>query len=162
VAAPKLLSVYLQDHHAGSMTGLSLARRIVGENEDNAYGEELARIASDIEQDQETLERLMGALEVSTDRIKDSLARAGEMVGRLKPNARLFEYSPLSRLLELEGLMLGVTGKLALWRSLERVAGEVDGLNGFDFVELQARAEDQRSRLEQLRLRAAAEALPQD
>jgi hypothetical protein len=159
---PKLLSVYLQDHHAGAVTGLNLARRAAGANEGTPYGEELARIADEIEQDQRTLEDLMAKLDVGTDRIKDTFAWGGEKLGRLKPNARWLSYSPLSRLIELEGLVLGVTGKLGLWRALQRVAAEIDGLEGFDFIALQARAEDQRARLEELRLRAAAEALPQD
>jgi hypothetical protein len=58
--------------------------------------------------------------------------------------------------------VLGVTGKLGLWRALQRVAPEIDGLDGFDFAALAARADDQRARLEDLRLSAAAEALPQD
>jgi hypothetical protein len=160
--APKLLSVYLQDHHAGAVTGLNLARRAAGANEGTPYGEELARIAADIEQDQRTLEDLMTKLDVGTDRIKDTVAWGGEKLGRLKPNARWLSYSPLSRLIELEGLVLGVTGKLGLWRALHRVAAEIDDLEGFDFAALEARAEDQRTRLEDLRLRAAAEALPQD
>jgi hypothetical protein len=82
----------------------------------------------------------------------------GEKLGRLKPNARWRDYSPLSRLIELEGLMLGVTAKLGLWRALR----EAVELEGFDLEELAARAEDQRNRVEQLRLRAAAEALTQD
>jgi hypothetical protein len=160
--APKLLAVYLQDHHAGAVTGLNLARRIAGENEGTPYGEELARIAGEIEQDQRTLEELMAELDVGTDRIKDTVAWGGEKLGRLKPNARWFSYSPLSRLVELEGLVIGVTGKLGLWRALQRVAPEIDGLDGFDFATLAARASEQRARLEDLRLSAAAEALPQD
>jgi hypothetical protein len=160
--APKLLAVYLQDHHAGAVTGLNLARRIAGQNEGTPYGEELARIAGEIERDQRTLEELMAKLDVGTDRIKDTVAWGGEKLGRLKPNARWFSYSPLSRLIELEGLVLGVTGKLGLWRALQRVAPEIDGLDGFDFAALAARADDQRARLEDLRLSAAAEALPQD
>jgi hypothetical protein len=160
--APKLLAVYLQDHHAGSVTGLNLARRIAGENRGTPYGEELAGIADEIEADQRTLEELMAELDIGTDRIKDTVAWGGEKLGRLKPNARWFSYSPLSRLLELEGLMLGVTGKLGLWRALERVAPEIEGLDGFDFAALAARAADQRTRLEDLRLTAAAEALPRD
>jgi hypothetical protein len=160
--APKLLAVYLQDHHAGAVTGLNLARRIAGENEGTPYGEELARIAGEIEQDQRTLEELMAELDVGTDRIKDTVAWGGEKLGRLKPNARWFSYSPLSRLVELEGLVIGVTGKLGLWRALQRVAPEIDGLDGFDFAALAARASEQRARLEDLRLSAAAEALPQD
>jgi hypothetical protein len=160
--APKLLTVYLQDHHAGAVTGLNLARRAAGQNEGTPYGDELARIADEIEQDLRTLEQLMESLDVGHDRIKDSAAWAGEKVGRLKPNARWFSYSPLSRMIELEGLVIGVTGKLGLWRALRRVAAEIDGLGAFDFTTLEARAEDQRTRLEELRLRAAAEALPQD
>jgi hypothetical protein len=160
--APKLLAVYLQDHHAGAVTGLNLARRIAGENEGTPYGEELARIAGEIEQDQQTLEKLMAELDVGTDRIKDTVAWGSEKLGRLKPNARWFSYSPLSRLVELEGLVIGVTGKLGLWRALQRVAPEIDGLDGFDFAALAARASEQRARLEDLRLSAAAEALPQD
>jgi hypothetical protein len=159
---PKLLAVYLQDHHAGAVTGLNLARRIAGENEGTPYGEELARIAREIEQDQQTLEKLMAELDVGTDRIKDTVAWGGEKLGRLKPNARWFSYSPLSRLVELEGLVIGVTGKLGLWRALQRVAPEIDGLDGVDFAALAARASEQRARLEDLRLSAAAEALPQD
>jgi hypothetical protein len=160
--APKLLSVYLQDHHAGAVTGLNLARRAAGANEGTPYGEELARIAAEIEQDQRTLEDLMAKLDVGTHRVKDTVAWGGEKLGRLKPNARWLSYSPLSRLIELEGLVLGVTGKLGLWRALQRVAAEIDDLDGFDFAALEARAEAQRARLEDLRLRAAAEALPQD
>jgi len=78
----------------------------------------------------------------------------------LKLNARWRDYSPLSRLLELEGLMLGVTGKLGLWRSLRGQLG--DSVDGIDLSLLEARAAAQRDRLEDLRLRAAAEALSQD
>jgi hypothetical protein len=160
--APRLLSIYLKDHHAGAVAGAGLARRAAGANEGTPYGDELARLADEIDEDKATLERLMDAVDVGSDQLKDSAAWAGEKLGRLKPNARWRDYSPLSRLIELEGLMLGVTGKLGLWRALERVAGEIEGLSGFDLVELQTRAEDQRARLEELRQRAAAEALPQD
>jgi hypothetical protein len=162
MAAPKLLTVYLQDHHAGAVTGLNLARRAAGANEGTPYGDELGRIAEEIASDQQALEDLMSKLGVGTDRIKDTAAWGGEKLGRLKPNARWFSYSPLSRLIELEGLVLGVTGKRSLWRALQRVSDQVDGLEGFDLAALEARAEDQRSRLEDLRLRAAAEALSQD
>ena len=160
MTASGLLSTYLRDHHAGSVVGLRLARRVAGENAGNAYGEELARVAAEIEEDRATLESVMGALGVSPDQVKDLAASAGELVGRLKPNGRWLSYSPLSRLLELEGLVIGVTGKLALWRSLREAV--VEGLEAFDLAALEARAEDQRRRLEALRLRAAAEALRSD
>jgi hypothetical protein len=161
VQAGAKLKTYLQDHHAGSTTGLELARRAARSNADDpAYGPELARIATEIDEDRETLERLMDHLGTAPHRIKDLGAWAFEKLGRLKPNNSLLSYSPLSRVVELEGLALGVTGKLALWRALREVLGDAEG--EFDFVALAARAEDQQRRLEGLRLKAVAEALAAD
>ena len=53
---------------------------------------------------------------------------------------------------------MGITGKLELWRSLEALDGGAD-IRGMDFAVLAARAEDQRDRVEDLRVRAAREAL---
>ena len=47
----------------------------------------------------------------------------GEKLGRLKLNGQLLGYSPLSRLIELEGLMLGIAGKLAMWIALSSRSG---------------------------------------
>ena len=160
MSAPRLLAIYLKDHHAGAVAGANLARRAAGANEGTSYGDELARIADEIEEDKGTLEQLMEAIEVQPDQLKDKAAWASEKLGRLKPNARWRDYSPLSRLLELEGLMLGVTGKLGLWRALRGQLGE--SVDGIDLSLLEARAAAQRDRLEDLRLRAASEALGQD
>ena len=77
---------------------------------------------------------------------------------RLKPNGNLFRYSPLSRVLELETLTIGITGKLELWRSMEAVDNG-NGIPGFDFSQLARRAEAQRDVIEDVRVRAAQEAL---
>lgn len=160
MAGSQLLSIYLRDHHAGAVAGVNLARRVASENEGTAYGEELARLAAEIEEDRRTLETVMARLDVGPDQVKDLAASVGERLGRLKPNGRWREYSPLSRLLELEGLVLGVTGKLSLWRALRGTIDEAS--DGIDLAALEARAEDQRARLEDLRLRAADEALGSD
>ena len=151
-----MLRTYLQDHHAGATAGVELARRAAGSNEGNEYGAELSRIADEIEADREALERVMERLGVKPSTIKDAAGWTAEKLGRLKPNNSLLSYSPLSRVVELEGLLIGVTGKLGLWESLRTAVGE--GLNGTDFPALAERAADQRSRLEALRKRAAAEA----
>ena len=41
-----------------------------------------------------------------------------EVVGRLKTNGHLREYSPASRMIELEMLAAGITTKRNLWRAL--------------------------------------------
>ena len=88
--------------------------------------------------------------------VKDAALWTAEKLGRLKPNNSLLSYSPLSRVVELEGLVIGVTGKQALWDSLRGALGET--FDGVDFAALAARAADQRSRLEALRTRAALDA----
>ena len=50
--------------------------------------------------------------------MKDAIARAGERLGRLKLNGRLRTRSPLSDVVELETLVVGIAGKEALWSSL--------------------------------------------
>jgi hypothetical protein len=152
-----LLRTYLQDHHAGATAGLELARRAASANEDHASGPELARIADEIEADREVLEQVMKAVGVGPSSAKDAAAWTAEKLGRLKPNNRLVGYSPLSRVVELEGLVLGVSGKLALWEALQTAIGP--GVEDADFAALAARAEDQRERLDALRREAAREAL---
>jgi hypothetical protein len=155
-----LLRTYLQDHHAGSTVGVELARRTTGANQGTDFGESLARIADEIAEDRDSLERVMERLGVKPDRLKDASGWAAEKLGRLKPNNRLLGYSPLSRVIELEGLLIGVTGKLALWEALRDSVG--DSLDGVDFVALGDRAREQRARLEEMRRRAAVEAFKRD
>ena len=132
-----MLRTYLQDHHAGATVGGELARRAAGSNSESEYGPELEAIAGEIAEDREILERVMELLEVKPNPLKDAAGWTAEKFGRLKPNNSILSYSPLSRVVELEGLVIGVTGKLALWQSLRTALGE---------------------RLEALRERAAAEA----
>jgi hypothetical protein len=155
-----LLRTYLQDHHAGATAGVELARRTAGANRDNEFGPPLARLAEEIAEDRETLEGVMERLGVRPHRIKDAGGWLAEKLGRLKPNNRLLSASPLSRVIELEGLLIGVTGKLALWEALGDSLGE--GLDDVDFGVLGERAREQRATLEGLRRRAAAEAFERD
>jgi hypothetical protein len=150
----KRLAIYLNDHLAGAVVGVELARRTSSSNrEDPEFGPALQQICAEIEADRATLLRLMERLGVRRDPVKPALAWAGEKLGRLKPNGQLSGYSPLSRLVELEGLSGGIAGKGQLWRALER---SLDSVEGFDFEQLAERAERQRETIEALRLKAAA------
>jgi hypothetical protein len=154
----KLLTIYVNDHLAGSVVGTNLARRIVRQNEGNDYGRQVAEIVREIEEDQAALRDVMRRAGVPRKQVRLAMARVAELASRLKPNGRLLGYSPLSRVMELEGLTMGITGKLELWRSLQALDGGVD-LDAVDFEALAARAERQRDRVEDLRVRAAREAL---
>ena len=157
MAVDKLLSIYLNDHLAGSTIGIALVRRTCSRNKGTPLGDYLERLTSEIQSDRETLERLMAELGMRRDRLKAFGAWAAEKVGRLKLNGQLTGYSPLSRFLELESLYLGITGKRELWRALQRTFG--NDVAGFDFEELGRQAERQAAEVEEHRLEAAPSAL---
>jgi hypothetical protein len=155
VRRPDLLRLYMQDHFTGAMGGVALARRTSANNAGTPYGDDLAEIANEIEQDRESLAAIMDCFEVAPDRLKGALALVAERAGRLKLNGALLRRSPLSTIMELEGLQVGVHGKAAGWRALREVAEFDSRLSAGALDELIARAEDQSSRLERIRLRAA-------
>jgi hypothetical protein len=101
----------------------------------------------------------MRRLDVREDRFKQVAGWSGEKLGRLKPNGQLLGYSPLSRLVEIEGLVLGVSGKRALWTSLKVALGTDPRLAGIDLDGLEERARAQRRDLEGARRQAAVAAL---
>jgi hypothetical protein len=101
----------------------------------------------------------MDTLDAAKDPVKQLAAWAGEKLGRLKLNGQFTGYSDLSRLEELEGLSLGVEGKLSLWRSLKNVADHDSRLATADLDRLVERAQRQREELEVHRLEAAGQAL---
>jgi hypothetical protein len=139
----ELLPIYLNDHLAGSTFGHELAQRAAGQNQGTELGDFLEDLAAQIAADRAQLEDVMARLDVGRDVIKVNAGWVAEKVGRLKLNGRLLEYSPLSRLVELEGLIGGINGKLALWRALAIAAPQEPRLADVDFVQLIARAEEQ-------------------
>jgi hypothetical protein len=148
----KYLPIYLNDHYAGATLGVELAKRAAKNNDGNAeFGPALATLASEIDEDRDSLKRIMDRLDVSEDRIKAGLFWIGEKVGRLKPNGELLQFSPLSRVVEIEGLITGVGGKLSLWRTLLELAEREDRLDEGELEVLAGRAEDQLLRLHALR-----------
>jgi len=136
----RYLQISLNDHLAGATLGVELAKRTLKENPDGELGEFLRWLGGRLAEDRRAL---LARIE------RPSLAKAGgawlaEKLGRLKPNGHLTTYSPLSRLVELEGLKTGIEAKRSLWLSL----GDAD---------LVARADEQLERLEPHRLAAARE-----
>jgi hypothetical protein len=142
----ELLAIYLNDHLAGATLGVELARRLRASNRDDpVFGPALAEVCAEIEVDRETLKAMMDRLEVDQSKLKPLAAILGERLGRLKLNGRLWGYSPLSRLDELELLQIGVVGKRRLWLALEHThAGD---LSSFDLGALAERATEQLRRL---------------
>ncbi|WP_221889731.1 hypothetical protein [Streptomyces sp. WAC06614] len=148
----RLLTLYLNDHLAGAGGGRALARRTARAQRGTPAGPRLAALAEEIAEDRESLLEVMTALDVPVMRTKDVMVRLAERAGRVKPNGRLLTRSPLSDLLELEALKLGVEGKLALWRALRNLAEADARLDPVAMGRLAARAERQARVLEDLRM----------
>lgn len=155
-----LLGIYLNDHFAGATLGLELVRRSEQNNRRAPLGPFLAELARELDEDRTTLREIMAALDVGVDSVKVWAAWLGEKAGRLKLNGRLRGYSPMSRVVELEGLALGVAGKRAGWRTLKLLAPQLPALEPFDLDELERRADSQLERLESHRREAVAAAFP--
>lgn len=155
----KLLRIYLNDHLAGSVAGHELAKRTLSNNQGTPLADYLIDFIQQLEEEQRVVESILDAFEATPDRVKQMAAWVAEKAGRLKLNGQITGYSDLSRLLEIEGLCLGVEGKLSLWRSLKRVREHHAELSTVDLDRLVERGEKQRARLEGFRREAAETAL---
>ena len=140
------LRIYLQDHHAASAGGVALSRRALGPNHP---------LARQIASDRDALDRVMEHLQSKPSVLKVTMVRVAERFSRLKLNGEIFARSPLSRVIELETLVVGVRGKEALWTALRQAGVSVEGV---DLGVLVDSAREQGVELEALRLSAAARA----
>ena len=150
----RLLEIYLADHLAAATAGVELVRRAAQSNAGNPTGDVLERLRAEIEDDRRTLHRVVADLGFGESRPKEAMAWAGEKLGRLKLNGQLRGYSPLSRVLELEALSVGIAGKQALWETLQRLPGIDQRLQATDLGQLLERARRQRADVEEARAAA--------
>jgi len=147
----ELLGIYLSDHLAGATAGSRRMRRLVDAEQQAPDADVLQRIAAEIEEDRATLLSIIESEGIEPRWYKTAMAKVGEAVGLLKTNGAIFHRSPLSSLIELEGMRIGVTGKLDLWTTLKHC-----GLSGHqDFDRLIERANRQLQELETAHVRRA-------
>jgi hypothetical protein len=150
-----LLRIYLNDHLAGSAAARALARRVARENSGSPLGTLLGEFVRELETERSVVLDLLGAVAGRENEVKQAAGWLLEKLGRLKLNGKLVGYSDLSRLLELEGLLSGIHGKLLLWRAMERLSAFDERLRVADFAALAERAERQLASFEEQRLVAA-------
>ncbi|MFD0266516.1 hypothetical protein ACFVGY_07965 [Streptomyces sp. NPDC127106] len=151
----RLLAVYLNDHLTGANAGVSLIRRMVRHHRGSPMEPQLERLAAQIAEDRDSLREVMTALDIPAMHARTVLGRIGEMASRLKLNGRLVSRSPLSDVIELEAMRLGVEGKAALWRSLQSIATTDARLDRSCIDRLLERAQRQAGLLESLRTAAS-------
>jgi hypothetical protein len=154
------LSIYLNDHLAGAIAGTELAKRAAKNNIETDFAEFLSQLRDEIDSDRRSLEQIMEALQIKRNFPKDAAAWLSEKVGRLKLNGQIAGYSNLSRLVELEGLALGINGKQCLWKTLKELSGDDDRIDSAEVDRLIERALSQAITLEEERTRAIRQTFP--
>lgn len=155
----KFLGIYLNDHLAASTAGLNLMQRIVDGEPPDETRRRLRPLVGQIAQDRDSLRVIMAKLNVSESRAKKAAAWTAERLGRLKLNGRIVRRSPVTSLLELEAMRLGVEGKLAAWLSLRELVPSEPRLDASTLEDLIARARSQIEQLEAARMDVAPRAL---
>lgn len=155
-----MLHIYLNDHLALETAAVELGRRSAKALRGTPEGESLGRLARDLGEDRAALVTTMAVLDVGVNRAKVSGAWVGEKLGRLKLNGSLVRRSPLSTLLELEGLLALMRVRRARWEALVRI--EDPRLTAARLETLAARARDQEERVDALHASAVAPALGPD
>jgi hypothetical protein len=146
--ANERLSIYLNDHLAGSVIALEML-------EDLADDPELADLRREIEADREVLERLMARTGAEVSQPRQAAAWLTEKLGDVKLYLDDPDQGALRRLEMLETIAMGIFGKESLWAGLEEAAPGNPLLQSEDYPTLRRRAREQRERVEPLRLAAA-------
>ena len=146
----KNLDSYLNDHLAGSIGALELLAHRVDVHKGETLGNFFVEIEREIKADQDRLRDVMRVLGVEESKVRKASAWAAEKVGRARLIVAGDEKGRLGLVLTLEGLIMGVTGKKLLWRTL--AAADLSQLNGYNFEELQHRAEQQIQKIEAERI----------
>jgi hypothetical protein len=146
------LATYLNDHLAGATAALELLKHL--ERTHSELAPFLQNLRHDIELDRKELEALVARLGATQSVPRQAVAWVAEKFARLKMAVDDLSGNRLKLLESLEAVALGIHGKGALWRALK----VVPAATGPDYDLLVRRADEQRDRIEAIRLEAARQA----
>jgi hypothetical protein len=149
------LTTYLNDHHAGSVAALELIDHLIETFEGKPLGQFFKDLRAEIEADQNTLEELIEKIGADESAMKKAGAWVAEKFSRSKIRVSDSADDQLGLLHALEALMLGISGKRALWIALAAASEHVPQLRLLDYANLEQRAVDQCDRCEAKRLEIA-------
>jgi hypothetical protein len=155
----KNLATYLNDHLAGSVGAIEMVDHLIKTYENKAIAQFCKELRDGVPADQDELRAIMLALEVKESGMRKAGAWIAEKLGRAKLGVEGDSSADPGLFLVLETLVLGITGKSALWRALATVQESSPQLQRFDFNRLQKRASEQAERVDAKRLGVAREAL---
>src|ERR1043166_4845214 len=153
------LATYLNDHLAGSVVALELLEHLEAVHSEDPLRDYFRELRADIAADRDELEALMKALNIDQSRTRKASAWLAEKFTELKLRFDDPKAGALLLLEWLEALSLGIEGKRGLWKALAATSQTTPSLQTADYDRLQQRAQQQRDRVEELRIKTALTAL---
>lgn len=127
------LNIYLNDHLALMVGEVELAARCRSSNRGTPLGDFLQRLEVEVAAQQSIVGDVIHRLGGCESMVKKGAAWFAEKLGRFKLNDALLSYSDLSRVIELEALAAAAQERVALWDTLDSVAGADERLAGISF-----------------------------
>jgi hypothetical protein len=156
--ATEQLATYLNDHLAGSIVAIDLLKHLESAHANTPLQKFFVDLRTAIEADGKQLETLMSKLEIKQSSVRQFSAWISEKLTQLKLRFDDPGAGALLLLESLEVLSIGIEGKKLLWRNLATIAETESELRLLDYEQLIARAEQQRSDVEVVRLASAKKA----
>ena len=149
------LTIYLNDHLAGSVGALELVDHLIETYRGKPLEQFFKDLRDEIDADQSTLEKLIETLGAKESAMRKAEAWVAEKLSRAKIRLSDSQEGQMGLLHALEGLVLGITGKRGLWDALAAAAETMPELRELDYARLENRAIEQRDRIEAKRLEVA-------
>jgi hypothetical protein len=160
--ADEHVATYLNDHLAGSLVALELLDHLGATHSESELSAFFRQLRADIAADRDELQELMGRLDIGESRTRKASAWLAEKMTELKLRFDDPKGGPLRLFESLEALSLGIEGKRSLWIALAAAAEKTPSLRTVDYERLKQRAQEQRDRVETLRVETARKALTFD
>jgi hypothetical protein len=151
------LTIYLNDHLAGSVSAIELVDHLIETYKGKPLEPFFTNLRNEIDADQRALQDLIKKLGEKESAVRKAGAWVAEKLARMKVRVNDSEKDQMGLLQALEGLLLGITGKEALWSALEAASENVASLRGLDYARLQQSAREQRDLVDAKRLGSARE-----
>ena len=157
--ADQQMQTYLNHHIAGTVAALEALEHLGTLQRGTPLERTFVELQAEVAADRRMLEELMTRLKITESGAGKATAWLGEKMARLRLQLDERKSRALHLLEALEALSLGLEGKRLLWISLAAAALENPALAGLDYQLMVGRAEEQRRRVEKLRVDAARNAL---
>jgi hypothetical protein len=154
------LERYLNDHLAGSAGALLMIDHLIQTTEVEESRQFFKDLHHHVEEDQKLLELL---IELAAMHVSGTLKATGHVaarVGMLKLKWEGFEPGELGLFEALEMLSIGIHGKRQLWVMIQQISPWFPEWHHIDFIRLEWEASMQHDAVEEWRIKAGIDALP--